>query len=262
MLTVFHGSNDYSKKFEDYLSDSVSLILLDSESIDIGFHKPINAMYLELNAFNANTSLVSVQYYNGAFTDLVIEEETDGLKRSGFIKWERNQANEVKTTLHSKEMYWYKLKVDSDTSSIEYSGINLVFSNDINLTEEYPNILDFLPENKSSFIGFHQAARNDIVTKLRNQGNKIQGLEQKKLDQFDLLDFEEMKDASKFLVLSKIFFWISDAVGDKWHEKAVKFESKYGDKIDLYFLSIDKNDDGIKDANETQSVNFARIDRV
>lgn len=266
MLKIFYNTNDLSKKLEDYLTDTVAVTLLNTESIDIGFRKPINALYFELSAFNANASVINLEYFNGAFTSLLIEDETHGLSRSGFIKWERNQSEEQKTTLHGLELYWYKLKVDVSTSALTLNGINLVFSSDKNLVEEYPNIMEFLPENKLSFINFHQSARNDIVTKVRNQGyivNQANVLSNyKDVDQFDFLDFTQLTDASKYLVLSKIFYWISDAVDDKWYQKAKYFDSMFAEKINLFFLSLDRDDDGKLDNNERQAIQFARVERV
>lgn len=264
MLKIFHNSADYSIKLEDYLTQAVALTLLSSESLDVGFDKPINALFIELSAKNTNAASLSVQYFkNNAFSDVDLHDETEGFKYSGFFSWSRNQETEKKTTLHGLEKYWYKIKLSVDSSAMVIDGLNLVFSADRHLLEEYPNILESLPEGKSSFIGFHQSARNVIITRLRNQGYKIDNNSSyKKVDQFDILDYTELTEASKFLVLSKIFYWLSDAVDDKWFQKAQKFEAAFDDKINLYYLGLDKNNDGKEDPNEHGAIQFVRIERV
>jgi hypothetical protein len=126
-----------------------------------------------------------------------------------------------------------------------------VFSSDEDLKEEFPNILDLRADDTQSLIGFHQATRNDIVTHFRNSGKTIHG---KALDQWDLLDISEVREAAKFLALSKIMSWRSDGVGDKFAEKAAFFMELYGNKINLAHLSLDNNDNGTTENSEKLAV--------
>lgn len=269
MLKIYKNSTDISLLMENYSVDEFSTLLLSTDEILIGYYKPINSMYLELGADkNLNTSAMSLYYYNGTsfVTTPTLVDETKGFSRCGFIKWSRNLPNEKTTTEQAETMYWYKIKVDVDTSILNLLGINLVFSNDNDLKEEYPSIMEMLPENEPTFIKFHVASRKDILSYFRAQGKLIKVNDKnyatsKKLDQFDLLDYEELRDASKFLTLSKILYWVSDSVDDKWHQKALKYEQKYGDKINLVNLSIDSNDDGKADNNETNAIQSITIVR-
>jgi hypothetical protein len=144
-------------------------------------------------------------------------------------------------------------------------GLNLIFNSDSDLKEEYPSINDMLPEGKTSFINFSVASRKDILSYFKAQGKLVTtgdfASDTKMIDQFDLLNYEEIRDASKFLTLAKIFYWVSDAVDDKWHQKAKMFEAKYGEKISMINLSIDKNDNGIADNTENNAIQFAQIVR-
>ena len=269
MLKIFFNTVDKSSELENYLLDPVTFTFNDYDEISVGYYKPINSVFMELNQKNTEESKLQVYYYNGtSFISTTVKDETKGMSRSGFLKWGRNLENEVKSTVNGVEAYWYKLKVDVATSELILAGINLVFSSDLDLTEEYPSIMEYLPENKISFINFHVASRKDILSYFRTQGklitdsNSSESIASTKLvDQFDLLNYEEVRDASKFLTLAKIFYWVSDAVDDKWYQKAKGFEAKYGEKISLVNLSLDSNDDGKADATEVNAVQFVTIVR-
>lgn len=260
MLKIYKDSTDYSLALESYTTDQAVIEVLSGESIDVGYYKPINSLYIEMT-LNAHLSDLTVQYFNGAYVNLEIKDYTDNLSRSGFIKWSTNQTNQKKSTLHGQELYWYKFILTGDDQDLTIKGINLNFSDDTDLREEYPNIMDHTPDGQTSFVGFHQASRKDIISYFRNQGKLINGLSPKKVDQFDLLDFEEVREASKFLTLHKIFMWLSDGIDDKWYQKAQDFGKKYSDKINLFYLSLDENDDGLEDASEKNAIKSVRIIR-
>lgn len=263
MLKVYFDSTDVSYQMENYQEDEYTFILLNTGEIALGYYKPINAVYVELKTANTSVSVLSVQYFNGSsFATTPARDESKGFSRSGFIKWDRNLTNEAKTTLHGESLYWYKLKLDVSSSSMIIKGLNLNFSSDSDLKEEYPNILDMLPTNDTSFVRFHTASRKDIVSFFKGQGRLINnGGTKRAIDQFDLLDFEEVRDASKFLTLAKILYWVSDAVDDKWFQKAKMFEGKYGEKIAVVNLSIDSNDDGKQDKVELNAIQSITIER-
>lgn len=268
-LKVLFNLVDITDEMDNYLVDNYSLTLTTADEINIGYYKPINSLFIEAVTANTNPSKLSLYYYNGtSFLTTEVKDETKGLARSGFLTWNRNLTNEKKTTVGGVEAYWYKLKVNADTSLMTLAGLNLVFSSDRELKEEYPNIMDMLPDGATSFIGFHVASRKDILSYFRSQGKLIDGNKDqnnqapKMVDQFDLLNYEELKDASVFLTLSKIMGWLSDAVDDKWYQKAKKYEEKYLEKIALVNLSLDKNDDGKADKNELNQIQFVQVVRA
>lgn len=274
-IKVFKNAIDISDEMEDYLLDNYAVTLLNSDEINIGYYKPINSIFLELVTANTSISKCQIYFYNGSsFVATSIKDETKGMARSGFISWDRNLLNEVKTIVNGLEMFWYKIKLDVSSSAMVISGLNLVFSSDKDLTEEYPTILDMIPDGKTSFIGFHVASRKDILSYFRTMGklleNPSNGLgsnnnyipDRKYVDQFDLLNYEEIRDASKFLTLAKILYWVSDAVEDNWFQKAKKFEEKYNAKINIVNLSLDDNDNGKSEKSEVIKTQTIRIERV
>lgn len=264
MLEIYADTENISLDMESFTSDSLEISLPVGMSIDIGYYKPINAIWIELTA-NTLVKQFALKHFNGTgFVQTTTTDHTKNLTRSGWIKWQRNLSNESKTNLHGKELYWYKLELVSaaiDPAVIEFEGINLVFSNDDDLNEEFPGISELLPDGSTSFINFHQSARKDIITHFRNQGKFVNATNPKNLDQWDLLDIGEVREASKFLTLSKIMQWRSDS-DDKFFQKHQDFLAKYGDKINLAFLSLDQNDDGIADDSEKTGINIMRVQRL
>lgn len=288
MLKIFKGSTDYSLELESFTTDQVDLTLAVGDSIDWGHYKPINAVWVEQLAPAEGSLDVVFEYWNGtAWAALgALKDYTKKLKQSGWLIWSRNQLAEAKKTEHGLALFWYRARVvaivqpdpapPSPLTEVELTvkGINLVFSQDADLLEEFPGITELLPENQPSFIGFHQSAMKDIVTDLRRQGKFVSpqdvtfpdGVKRKmyakNLDQFDLLDFSELREAAKFKALEKIMSWRSDATDDKFNQKASDFSDKYGAKMDLFLLSIDHNDDGLAQEAEVADNNITVVGRM
>jgi hypothetical protein len=255
-LKIFNGSTDLTLLLENYLDAEQAVDFAAGTTLDVGYYKPINALYIEVKTAAAAASELSVTH-STAISSVI--DKTKGLTQSGFVTWSRD--DNAKITLHGEELYWYKISISDE--EVELNGVNLVFAEDVDLQEEYPAVMSYLPEGKTSFIGYHQAVRNHILTYLRNKGKNATNSNgvTKLLDQFDLHDHEEVRQAAKFLALSKIFANESDQAEDKWDIRAKSFYAKYTEAINLNFLSVDNNDDGVKDTSEQQAVQFIRIER-
>lgn len=252
MLKIYAKNTDISIDCENYLDDSVEIEFLASDKIEIGYYKPFGALYIDLK----NGEPASVSFSEP------LRDETRNLSRSGFLKWDKNRKTWQKEERYGHNLYWFDIVFD-DTAELEINGINLVFSNDADLKEVYPSISNFLPKGAQSFIAYHQEARNFILTHMRNKGKTVRSQEQyKMLDQFDLHDFNEVRQAAKYLALSNIFFNESDSTDDKWYQRARDFYAMYAASININFLSIDENDDGRKTPNETQSLQYIEVRRL
>ena len=259
MLTINYNNTDLSLKLEEFSAPSVAITLLNTEEIWIGYKKPISNFHIEISAVVTSLSNVSIQYENssGLVNVANLIDRTYGLGNSGKISWDL-ASDAVKSTKFGKELYWYSLSVNISTVARSVLGINVIYSGDADLAEEYPGVMELLPENATSFINFHASSRKDIVQKLRGKFTANGNL----LTQFDLLNNEEVKQASKYLTLSKIFAWLSDAPGDKW---SLKSEAFYGSAIDYLnnvTLTIDSNDNGTIDQEEKNVIQFVRVVRV
>lgn len=264
MLSIFIKGQNYSQELENYLSDSVTVNLLAGETIDIGYYKPISDLFLELKPLAQVSNMLSAVYYNGSWMSLSLYDRTNNLNRSGFVSWNKGLIEDwKKTTLNGKELFWVRLSLTEDIEDLEIKGINLVFSDDNDMKEAYPSISEFIPDGATSFISYHQEARNEILTYLRNKGKTIVEQEKlKMLDQFDLHNFNEVRQASKYLALANVFYNESDAVDDKWKQKADGFKQKFGEAINLYYLSLDLNNDGLQQTSETNKIQYVVVQRL
>lgn len=265
MLTIIKDTENLSQILENYLTDSAILSFSGAgDYLYIGFRKQFSDIYLELKASNEVTNTLQAEYFGGSWKSLSIHDRTNSLNRSGFIRWDKTSIedwNEV--AIEGKNLFWIRIQVSNPVTNLEIKGINLVFADDQDLKEGYPDIFEFLSENSQSFIAYHQEARNYIITYLRNKGKTIQQQSKyKMLDQFDLHNFEEVRQAAKYLALSNIFSNESDSVDDKWKQKADGFYRKYSEAINLNFLSIDENDNGKIENSESNAIQYIKVMRL
>ena len=258
--TVF---SDVSNDAADFLRDSFALEMVSAEdTLYVGFYKPINAVYIDLGTANINAATLSLEAFNGtSWVSIDSKDETEGLTRSGFITWERDDMAQVnssgipqgETDVNGITGYWVRATVSTDMSASVVNGINLVFSDDAMLVTEFPSVLDpRILGNDSSQIRQHVSARNFIVQQLRNDGyikyNSTTGKEN--FSQWDLLDVYEIREAATALALSNIFFILSDEVGDNWWTKHQTYNNRFKRSMQMANLSVDSDDDGIEDASE------------
>jgi len=240
--------------------DSFASTLETDDYIYVRYDKPVNAAYINLLASNTNSSNLTLEYYNGSgFTDVSsFDDDTNGLSRSAFIQWDRDleedQASQPDASMPTKN--YYRISTDSDTTSLTIQGINIVFADDEDLRKEFYCIDDssILPSGASSHILTHEAVKDEIVQYFRNRGFNKQREDslggRSDLLAWDLLQIDEVREAAKFLALHKIFFNMSDAPDDVWHQKALYYRSQYEDQIKIANLSLDEDNDGETDDNE------------
>jgi hypothetical protein len=265
MLKITYDGVDYSVGQNRYDYKDMASMLMDLKFVEVEYYKPIKDLYLNIK-LAATNSLLKVYYYDGAAWVAVsnLFDGTFGLSEPGFVSWDN-----VKTTQTS---YRYRFNI-TDLASVEYlvavpvtfRGIDLVFSDDEDLKGEYPTILDHLPTNSTTFIKFHEAARNELITELRNTGIYVDNdpiySNKKQIDQWDVLDFSEVREAAKFLALAKIFNYLSDSPDDKWQMLASKFEASAGESL-TPLISVDSNDNGIQDEGEELQPMLIKVGRL
>lgn len=254
--------NDLTFKCIDYLRDFFDVSYAVGDFVYVGLYKPFNNFYVEKNQ-DATTNFISWEYFNGSFTSLSVIDDTNGFNRSGFVSFEK-PSDWQKNTIGNIEAYWIRFSCP-DAFTLSLKGMNIVFSDDNDLLQECRDINDYLAKGDDSFIAYQVSARNDIVQRLRNGGlvknvsSTIANVEYKNITKWDILDIGEIRQASKYLVLSKIFFDVSENSDDKNMEKYREYNSKYGDAFELFMLSVDKNDDGQYDQNEDLEMNDLQV---
>lgn len=256
-LTILHDDNsvftDYTNQSADYLRDEYTATLSSTEDyFYIGYSKPFNAAYIELTTANTNANTFAAEYWDGtAWTSIDLEDETNGWTRSGYFHWEKSDMNS--TTINSLDRYYIRVRPNADHSATTIRGINLVFSDDNQMKQEFFEIdnSSLIPPGESSHIGSHVAARNIIVENFRRLGYlKTDASGSEILNQWDLHDIFEVRQAATYLALSRIFFTLSDSVDDNWWQKYREYNDKYEESMRIAKSSIDLDNDGLVDVDE------------
>lgn len=251
-LSVSYGVDDLSLSASNYLVDTFDVNFSALNYLYVGFYKPFRDIYIELET--VGTALEGkFEYYNGSeWVELNTIDETKSLKRSGFVHfW--TPLDWDKFTALSSEGYYIRYSQEVD-ELITFKGINTILSNDNDLEEKYEGINKFLPRGATSFIRAHQTVKKDVVQKLRNSGNiKIEAYTGKLIDLtvWDLLDRQQLRNSATYYALENIFNSVSDTVGDKYDSLASKFKKKGDDAFNTYFLTLDRDDNGLAGTNET-----------
>ena len=236
------------------------------DKLYIGFYKPISVFYTDLATTNTNDVSISLKYYDGSSYEAVsgLHDDTDGIQRSGFIRWDRNQTDEKAVTVNSLEKFWYELTLSGDTTEIIINGINIVFSDDQDLKREFFDVDKYKSSGELSFILSHAASRDEIIQELRADGRYKEDFATgslKDITAFDLLEISQVKLASTYLTMSKVMFQASDEIDDVYMQKSDRYRSLYNKAMKTFYLSVDVDDNGKKDQFEELASNTASMVR-
>ena len=277
-FTVFHDNNstfeDYSFEAKEYLKDPFTLTLLNATSyIYVGYYKAFNTMYFSMSTPNVNANTFAAEYYDKDdenWKTLDIRDESKGWTRDGFLTFRKPSDSGrflwKETTVNGEELFWIRLKPSVDHSATTHRGLGILLSTDDHLEVECPGLVaDHAPSAVGSFVLTHEAVKDDIVQKLRNAGNRKQRTGSNRdiqrlrdINEFDLLDSKQISQSAKYYALEKIFINLSDTVGDKWESKAIQFRIQADEAFNVFFLSLDLDDDGEDDTSEV--LRSTRID--
>lgn len=252
MLKIFKGSTEFTSDFSRGLDAAVVLSFSSGAAwIEIRSPKPLTQLFFDVAGSHNGTALAVSTWTGAAFesvTDSV--DDTKVLTRSGYVSW-RNPT----TIAKDGERYRYRFDTgQTDTQNLTFRFLGMVFCQEFDLKSQAASIARFKPAGDTNLTRFLVAAKDDIVQNLRNRGKKIWGTEPRDLTEFDFLEPGQVRTAAAYLALSKIFFEISDEPNDKWIEKSKDFAAKYGDAIQVFWLSLDLDGDGEKDDDSTESM--------
>lgn len=252
-----NGANftDYSQALNDVTRDEVTLGVQNVDTLYIGYHKPIDRLYVDLPTPNTVQNTLSVKYFNGTSyveVDSMLDE-TKGFTRSGFVRWIREYDDQAKSTVDGDEMYWYAIQPSSTHSATVFNWINLIFADDRDLVEQIPEILSTAHlGSKKSHILAHVAAKKFIIQEIRNAnyGKRDADGKFQDINAWDLLDIDQINQAATFKALSIMYFNYSDEPGDNYSVKSKSFNNKYSTAMSLAVLQLDLDDDGKVDTGE------------
>lgn len=274
-LNILVGASmtDYSVILNDYQRDELDLTLPIGEYIYVGLYKPFNRLYLEfLEPSEVADASMSLEIYNGQIwqpVDNFLDETINGT-RSGFVSWKKRNGWGP-STIQNDNLYWVRFSFSQDFTA-KIRAINILFSNDNDLRSELQSLDKYLAQGQKSFAPSHQTVRDDIIQTLRNKGkikyphhensnNNCGHCSTENITKWDLLDIDEVKVASKYFVLEKIFWQASAAPNDKFSERQKQSKIMAEKSFDLLYLSLDENNTGKEDGQMTklQTIEVIRI---
>ena len=148
---------DWSVKLNNYFTGHHTFTLNHSEDyIYIGSRLPFNHQYFNLSKFNTNTSVISVQYWEGNEWIECVEvvDETEGFKKSGFIQFTPNKRYSwcMESTNYESDIvegledvviydrYWVRLKFSATLTETKIDWVGNIFCSDDDIYSEYPDL--------------------------------------------------------------------------------------------------------------------------
>lgn len=245
---------DKSLLLKEYDTPSTSLELASGHALYIGFYKPFNSFYVELETGSANAIDLSAEYFDGiSWKALSLYDETQGLAKNGFIYFDKPE-DMASVTIDSKDKFFIKISASADTGVVLAKLIDVLFCSDLDLVKVRSNIVSKFSIG-NTWISKNIQARDHIIQEIRNRGNiKIikenngtlqENITYKDVTKFDFFEPLQLRVPATYLSLYFIFWYeLSDEEGDKWQIKAGEMYRLYERTIETFFLSLDLDDDG------------------
>lgn len=263
-LTIIYNSVNLSNEL--YKVDGSESIILDPTTyLYVGFRKPISQLFIELETANTNDVDLIVEKYTDSWTEVDLNDETDNLNKSSLISMSDIEG-ESQVEVEGITENFIRISTSGATSAMLIRLINLMFSTADDLSEEEPYIDKFQPKTINSHIYSLISARKYILRKINNGGShkyNSTDLRYYNINQFDIFDVNELREASNYYALYKIYHNISDGLDDQYRQKSIDYFNKYQSSFALFSdakLSIDKNDDGEEStAENVESVQTVKI---
>lgn len=268
-FTILYNSIEYSKKLKDFGTSAIVLGLQTSEFIYVGYRKPFNQFFVELNVLNTNANTITAEYYDGTnWVNLpTLIDESEGFTKSGFFFFDK-PTDWAASTTDSIEKFYIRLKTDvSHIVTTEIQGLAILLSNDLDLKGVRSNIVSKFNLG-NSWVLKHEQSRKDIIQMLRNQGHKIvkninnddplvtDGIYFADITEFDLLQPQQLRQASLYKTISGIYLdELSDNEDDKWQRQGERYDTTFGKMFNLFSMQLDYDDDGLTDIEETDNNN-------
>ncbi len=268
-LNVIHSdlasTADYSQEAREFLRDNFALSFDVDTSLFIGLYKPFSQVYFDLNSYFEDSEEITF-LINGQ--TIIVDDGTRNFTRGGFVEFGKPD-DWAKETINGKELYFVELKFNNALATfIDFKAINLLFSEDNDINQEEANLDRLLAKGDTNFNRYHLAARNEIVQTYRNGGNYKKVTQDDKseqienITQWDIIDIGDIKQASKYLTLAKLYDDLSENVDDKSAIKSRRYMDKYGKAFDLFFNRLDLNDDGDYKQEDELILNNVQIEIV
>ena len=119
-----------------------------------------------------------------------------------------------------------------------------LWSSDADLVNHEPDIMNYLPEGKNSYINIHRLSRDRILDWLDEKriwdddGNRLTAVD---------VDGTDIKGWSKYLTLQYVFEGLSNSIDDIFHEKGLRYKALAETAASRSVLRLDIDNDGSTD---------------
>lgn len=150
----------------------------------------------------------------------------------------------------------------SATIVVTDSSTERLFSSDQDIMSEEPDILRFVRDGKSSFNDLHRTAQTKVMDEIYRA--KIFDVNGAKLTVADVIEIDELKPWSKYMVLKMIFESVSNAVDDVFALKSAKYAKAELEARNMAFnqMRLDYNKDENLEVDEHQNFRSGDLVRV
>lgn len=269
MNRIFYSDNGTLTDFSAYLNDfhsgshTISAFVALEDAIYIGNTVPFNHIYFKLNAFNTNSSLISVHYWNGQTwinsVEVIDETMTNGksFSQSGFVTWtpskddswvsdDTNYKNSTVTGLTSVciyDLYWLKISFSANLSSIGLDWVGQKFSDDDTLGSEFPDlvrsaVMTAWEAGKTTWEEQHVITADIMAKDMMSKGLILE--KGQILDRFDL-------DKPAVQKVAEIIY---GGLGADYVDQKLACRKEYDTRLNTSLPKVDINMNGRVDTNE------------
>lgn len=253
---------DYSRELTKYATGTATIagFIAAEDYFYLGARVPFNHFYFKLTTPNLVPTTLTLQYWDGRTWIDMYEavDETKGFTQSGFIYfvpkkdngWYRestkDKGEEITglTGINIYDLFWMRIKSSADlTPSIVISWVGQKFSDDTDLGDEFPDLLDTdmlsaFGAGKTSWEAQHVKAA-ELLTQDLIKAEIINHKEQ-------ILVKEEFCLAS----VQKVAELIYNGMGDDYLDQKVSAQAEYKSRLNKSIYRVDTNESAILDIKE------------
>lgn len=258
-LSIFNEDKDLSFILSNF-KETELVSLNESNYLYIGFSKPINTLYFDIEKESTLKSKIIIEKIsNNVWSKVSSLDCTNSFNESGFI-YLNEFKEEQKTIINNQEMFWVRISSEAEISDIEFRFINLLFCDKKDLIKKDSTIHTFYPydenDNKIKTHILALMAGRDWVTMEINKLGKFKsynGIQAHLISYWDIMNINEVRDIAEDMALYTMYDNANDSEGyyekqrDILLKRAVKNFNKF---TGGFLLTLDLNQDGKVDDNE------------
>jgi hypothetical protein len=227
--------------------------VLDVESVvQVDDQTRLSGVKSFLSKDNAAITLVEIEPEAGSGFITV----TGTSSKDWFLDWSYSGVS--RTVVASLRITAGSTLTFTKSISVVTAADDKLFSADVDLIELEPDLLNYVPRGRSSYLNVHRAAQKKIMDWLNESG--VVDVSGNKLTKADVVDLDEVRAWSRDLTLSLIFKGLQNAVDDVFSDKAKYYESQAANRQNRARLRLDLNNDG--SISLADSVNMTSRDLI